>query len=215
LTSPIGFFDLGQTLAMEGFDVDMLPYGQAVTYEDLQDADFVVVLPVVDFPGQAGNGTLYDEVWSLEELDAIEKYVAEGGLVVLTNSAHRLTFFNTPRELNEDWIDVNTLSERFGIHYKFGTIPDNLIWVEKGSHPLVEGLSYLELCPDNGVPIRLTTEGTVLARVGNQVVMGLVENGEAGGQVLALADIGILNGDGGSPQNLKFWQNLARYAKSR
>jgi hypothetical protein len=215
LTSPIGFFDLGQTLAMEGFDVDMIPYGQAVSYEDLQNTDIVVVLPVMDFPGQAGNGTLYDEAWSLEELDAIERYVAEGGLVVLTNSAHRLTFFNTPRELNEDWIDVNRLSERLGIHYKFGTIPDSLFWVEKGSHPLVEGLSYLEICADNGVPISLITEGTVLAWVGNQVVMGLVEAGEAGGQVLALADIGILNGNGGSPKNLKFWQNLARYARSR
>ena len=37
-------------LAWAGFDVDMVPYGAAVTSADLHDADLVIVLPVHDYP---------------------------------------------------------------------------------------------------------------------------------------------------------------------
>jgi hypothetical protein len=44
-------------------------------------------------------------------------------------------------------------------------------------------------------------------------VAALVDYGDAGGQVLALADLGILSASWGEPNNLPFWQNLAEYAK--
>ena len=47
---PRQLYRAGHGLAMEGFDVDLIPYGQAVTAADLEDADLVVVLPVLDFP---------------------------------------------------------------------------------------------------------------------------------------------------------------------
>jgi hypothetical protein len=33
--------------------------------------------------------------------------------------------------------------------------------------------------------------------------------------VVVLADLGILGSDGGEPQNLQFWRNLAQYARNR
>ena len=33
--TPTSFTDLGMALAMEGFDVDLIPYGQPVTRADL------------------------------------------------------------------------------------------------------------------------------------------------------------------------------------
>jgi hypothetical protein len=34
------------------------------------------------------------------------------------------------------------------------------------------------------------------------------------GEVLILADLGLLGNAGGPPANLAFWRNLARYAKT-
>jgi len=33
------------------------------------------------------------------------------------------------------------------------------------------------------------------------------------GQVLVLADLGMLSNNGGVPENLTFWRNLAEYAR--
>jgi hypothetical protein len=200
-------------LALAGFDVDMIPYGQAVTAADLEDADLVFVLPVVDFPSQRGDLSVYDEAWSEGEIQAIDDYVARGGLLVLASSTHRLKFANYMVDDNEDSRSLNALSERFGISYRFGTVYEKLFWVEKNSHPLVERVSYQELLPGNSVPIRLE-EGQVLAWAEGKIVIGLVDYGDAGGQVLALADASLLGNDRGMPHGLKLWQNLAQYARS-
>jgi len=60
------------------------------------------------------------------------------------------------------------------------------------------------------VPFRLE-QGQVLARVAGQPAAALVAHGR--GEVLALADLGILGAGPGNPPNLRFWQNLARYAR--
>ena len=214
MMTPIGLTDLGQTLALAGFDVDLVPYGQAVTAADLEGAALVFVPAVVDFPSQRGDLSVYDEAWSEGEIQALEDYVATGGLLVLANSAHRLKFGSSMVDANEDWRSLNALSERFGISYRFGTVYEKVFWVEKGSHPLVDGVSLLELLPGNSVPIRLDV-GQVLGWAEGRIVIGLVDYGDAGGQVLALADAGLLGNDGGTPRSLKLWQNLARYARSR
>ncbi len=214
MMTPIGFTDLGQTLAMAGYDVDLIPYGQSVTPANLEDTDLVVVLPVVDYPSQRADLSVYDEAWSAEEIETLEVYVADGGLLVLTNSAHRLKIGSSMVDVNEDWRSLNVLAERFGISYRFGTVFDKLFWVEKGSHPLVEGISCLSLLPGNAVPLKLNT-GQVLAWAEGRVVMGLVDYGGAGGQVLALADVGLLGNDYGWPPSLELWQNLAEFARLR
>jgi hypothetical protein len=198
--APTTFTDLGMALAWEGFDVDLIPYGQAVTPADLDDADLVVVLPVVDYPSLEGDSDLYDEAWSEEEIAALEAYVAGGGLLVLTNSA------------NEDWSDANLLAARFGITYHSGTLSSTQVQTE-GENPLVEGIAALELAEANGVPFSLT-EGQVLAQADGELAVAWVDYGQGGGQVLVLADVGMLGHDEGEPTNLPFWLNLARYAQS-
>jgi hypothetical protein len=211
--TPIAFTDLGMALAWEGFDVDMIPYGQAVTSADLEDADLVVVLPVLDYPSPDGDTAVYDEAWSQQEIAALETYAAEGGLLVLTNSAHRLKYFNQVQDANEDWSDANALAARFGVTYWDGTLPTGPAQTE-GENPLVEGIESLGLAEDNGVPFTLA-EGQVLAWAGGEPVVGLIGYGDAGGQVLVLADVGLLGSNLDWPLNLAFWQNLARYTRSR
>ena len=210
--APTAFTDFGMALAMQGFDVDMIPYGQPVTSADLKGVDLVIALPVLDYPSPDGDLTLYDEAWSEAEIAALEKYVADGGLLVLTNSALRLKYNNRVQDHNEDWRDANVLAERFGILYVAGTLDERQVPVE-GNSPLAEGVSSLTLAIDNTVPFTMIG-GQALAQSDGEWVVALKDYGH-GGQVLALADVGILGTNGGVPANLPFWQNLARYARAR
>jgi hypothetical protein len=211
--SPTTFTDLGQALAWEGFDIDLIPYDQTVTPADLEDTELVVVLPVLDYPSPDGDPELYDEAWSEEEIAALEAYVDGGGLLVVTNSARRLKYNNKVLDLNEDWSDANLLAAHFGVTYYGGALSSTQVQIQ-GEHPLVEGVVGLELAKANGLPFSLT-EGQVLAQVGGEVAVGLVDYGEAGGQVLVLADVGMLGNAEGEPANLPFWLNLARFARKR
>ena len=211
--TPAWFIDLGMALAMEGFDVDLVPYGQPVTDEDLADTDLVVVLPVVDYPSLDTNLNLYDEAWTPEEADALEGYVSDGGLLVLTNSGHRLKYGARIEDVNEDASDANALASRFGLSYQ-GRALDGIQAQTEGQHPLVAGVATLSLLENNSQrfdPID-SLGAIVLAHVDGEPAVVLVDHGEAGGQVLALADLGILASGRTGPANLPFWQNLARYA---
>lgn len=219
--SPAAFMDFGLTMAMEGFDVDVIPYGSVVTPSALEDADLVIVLPVLDYPTQEGDVGLYDESWSVEESAVLRDYVAAGGLLVLTNSAQRLKYFNRTLDFNEDWSDVNLLAEQFGISYFGGdnSAPVGKLELRK-RHPLMRGVDSLGLAEGNAVLFKTirsagTGEVQVLAQTRSGLIAALVGYGEQGGEVLALADVGILNTSGGGPANLYFWRNLARYARSR
>jgi hypothetical protein len=214
--TPSGMTELGMALSMEGLDVDLVPYGQAVTLDQLEDADVVVVLPVLDYPTPGGDLGAYDEAWTPEEIDALQAYVAQGGLLVMANSAHRLKYGNQGLDPNEDWSDANALASRFGVTYLDGTISGSEAQAE-GDNPLVAGVTFLELGNGNGVPFDAggASDPQVLAQAGGQPVAVLLDEGDAGGQVLVLADLGLLGSSFGWPQNLPLWQNLARYALSR
>jgi hypothetical protein len=208
--SPTTLTDFGMALSWEGFDVDLIPYGQPVTGTDLEDADLVVALPVLDYPSPNGDPDVYDDAWSKEEVAVLEAYVDGGGLLVLANSAHRLKYHNIVEDPNEDWDDVNLLAERFGVTFQGGTLARDRAEAE-GESRLVEGIGSLDLAGGNGVPFDLT-DGRVLARAGGDLAVALVDHGQ--GQVLVLADVGML-GAQGEPNNLDFWLNLAQYAQSR
>jgi len=206
--SPAALLQFGMLLTWEGYDVDLVPYGRPVTAADLEGAALVIALPVVDYPYEGVGPAPYDEAWQPEEVAALESYVAGGGLLVLTNSVHRLKYMNVALDANEDRSDANALAGRFGVTYHAGTLPGASARAE-GKSPLLEGVAELRLIEGNGVPFALR-QGQVLARVGSQPAAALVAHGR--GQVLALADLGIFGASSEAPANLAFWHNLARYA---
>jgi hypothetical protein len=210
---PTWYTDMSMALAMQGFDVDLVPYGQLLTAADLAGADLVVALPVVDYPALDTGLEQYDEAWTAKEVDLLEAYVAEGGLLVLTNSSHRLKYGSRMEDANEDVLDANALASRFGLAYTRQGLDGDQATVE-GQHPLVEGLTGLTLLDQNGVRFEAIAgeAATVLARVGGEPAVVLVDHGAAGGQVLALSDVGFLASGWEEPENLPFWRNLARYA---
>jgi pimeloyl-ACP methyl ester carboxylesterase len=214
--TPTTLVDLDRALAWEGFDVDVIPYRQAVTTADLDSARLVVVLPVIDYPSPDGDLTPYDEAWRDQEIESLRTYVEQGGLLVLTNSAHRLHLFGLALDENEDWQDANALGEMFGVVFENGTLSSSRARTQ-GQHALTEDQASLALIQDNGVPFTMQA-GEILAQVDGRPAAGLVEHGEAGGQVLILADVGLLGFAGFGPpegDNLTFLRNLARYARTR
>ena len=207
--SPAGFVGLGMALAWEGFDVDMVPYGEPVTPDDLAGADLVVALPVHDYPSPDGDPTVYDEAWSSAELDALSSYVVDGGLLVLTNTDRRLKYLNMAYDANEDWPDVNSLAERFGVHYLPGVLASTTA-TATGSHPLTRGLMSIRMIESNGHRFSLEA-GEVLAVVGASAAAAVVPHGA--GEVLVLSDLGMLGANEDPPANRQFWVNLAAYAR--
>ena len=71
---------------------------------------------------------------------------------MLANSAHRLGFRGDLEGRQRGLGGVNALAERFGITVPiwYPRLPEEL--VGRRSHPLMEGVVYLDLAPGNGVP---------------------------------------------------------------
>jgi hypothetical protein len=210
---PPALVELGMALALEGIDVDTVPYGTPVTASDLEGAAVVVALPVHDYPSPEGDVSPYEEAWTAAEVDVLDAYVRGGGLLVLTNSAHRLKYMAQQYEANEDTLSANVLAGRFGVSWLNGTVAAGVA-VTQGTSALVAGVSTLALAPGNGV-LFSAPGGQLLARAGAQPVVSLVRPA-SGGEVLVLADLGMLmTSTEISPANFRFWQNLAAYARTR
>jgi hypothetical protein len=76
----------------------------------------------------------------------------------------------------------------------------------------VSDLGAIELSESNALGFQVT-KGQTLAEAGGRPTVALIEHGGMGGQVLVLADLKLL-GQGWS-NGLRFWQNVADYARSR
>ena len=152
--------------------------------------------------------------WSAEGIDVLREYLEDGGLLVILNSGHRLKHRYPPLDENEDWSDVNALSQVFGVSFY-----DGATWSELGrpaDHALMDGLEVVSLAESNGLPFTFEG-GEALAFASNDPVMALVPFGNAGGEVVVMGDIGILRTNAGTDprRNLPFWLNLAQYALQR
>jgi hypothetical protein len=165
---------------------------------------------VLDYPAPDWNVTLYDEDWSEAEIAALERYVEQGGLLVLTNSAEHRDFSGRPIAANEDWADMNALAGRFGVTYQEPFLAGGAAAVV-AEHPLLKGVQNLQLLAGNGVGLDFE-QGTVLATVDKRPAAVLVDHGA--GRVLALADIWMLAA-GWDGENTVFWENMGSYAGGR
>ncbi len=196
--------DLGMALAWEGFDVDLIPYGQTVSESDLRDVEIVVLLPTLDYPGPNL------ETWSNEEMNLLTAYVDQGGFLLVTNSASSLASARRVEETNEEATDLNRLLIPMGIEFKEGyRNGGNLRIVE--DHKLTKNVEKLSSwLTDNLVPVKFSS-GLELSNG----AIGLVNYGKHNGQVLVVSDIGLLKNKSEDVQNLQFVKNIAAYAAKR
>jgi hypothetical protein len=200
--------ELGMALAYEGFDVDLIPYGQALVASDLEDVDIVILPPTIDYPGPN------EETWAEDENALLDEYVKEGGFLVVVNSARNFSTRIALDEINEDSRKFNPLLEPMGVSFRYGNIGGADIALAAAEHPLTENATYLSYYEYNGVRFSMQ-EGIELVSAAGIPIVGLVDYGNKGGQVLVIADIGILQGDSNGARNMDFLQNIAEYAKTR
>lgn len=195
--------ELGMALAWEGFDVDLLPYGQTLTRRDLDTASVIVLLPTVDLPGN------HEEAWSEAEFSLIDTYVKEGGTLIVTNSNIGMAMTMPLNDPNEDALDINGLLEPMGIQFRTGSLPGESATASL-DHPLTMDAPYLMTYAGNGLPFNINS-GIILYEVGGHPMVGMVDYGENGGQVLVVADIALLIESGGVGKNMQFVKNIASY----
>jgi hypothetical protein len=195
---------LGMALAWEGFDVDLLPYGQPLTPADLENVGIIVLLPTLDYPGPNF------ETWSQAEFDLLTGYLAQGGFLVVTNSAYNLASTRQVEDLNEDATDFNALLEPLGIKFSYGNLGGGIVRLT-ANHPLAADAKYLTSVYE-GLQVPLTQQGGLVLAPG---VIGLADYGSQGGQVLVIADLSLLRDNADGAKNLNFVKNIARYARSR
>jgi len=208
--TPGTFLEMGMALSLAGLDVDLIPYGQAVTPQDLQDASLVVALPCVDYAYT--NAAPSAAALSAESLQALQDYAEAGGLLLITNSAHQLKYGNTVMAPNEDALAMNDLAGRFGVTFTGQTHADGSVSPSQ-EHPLLESVSGLQMAGSNGMVFEMQS-GSVLAGGPSGAVIGLAPAGEKG-EVIILADVALLNNAWGSSVNTAFWKALASYSLER
>lgn len=196
--------DLGMALAWEGFDVDLIPYAQAIKQADLENVGIVVLLPTVDYPGPNF------ETWSEAEFALLTEYVKQGGFMVVTNTSYSLAQARHLEDVNEDMTDFNAMLKPMGIEFGYGNLGGGVVRLTV-DHPLSVDATYLTAA-NAGHQVPMTQTGGVELASG---IIGLVDYGDKGGQALVVADIGLLRDNGDGAKNLNFVKNIARYASTR
>lgn len=201
--APAMLQDLGMALSWEGFDVDLIPYGQALTPSDLENVGIVVLLPTLDYPGPNF------ETWSAEEFALLAGYVDQGGFLVVTNSADNLASARQLDDINEDATDFNALLEPMGIKFQHGSVGGGIVRLT-ADHPLTLDAKYLTSVYD-GLQVPMSQTGGLVLATGT---IGLVDYGSRGGQILVIADLGLLRNNADGAKNMNFVKNIASYARS-
>lgn len=205
--APTALLELGMALAWEGFDVDLIPYAQPLTVDDLENVGLVVLLPTLDYPRSP------DLAWTEAEMNLLEAYVDQGGFLLVTNSAYNIAINRHLEDLNEDTRKLNSLLEKMGITFSVGFAGQDIVMTQ-GDHPLIAEAKFLKMFPENGVPLKVDS-GQILANAQGRPLIALADFGSAGGQVLVVGDLGLLVDYGQGGDNLNFVKNIAQYAKSR
>jgi hypothetical protein len=116
--------------------------------------------------------------------------------------------------MNEDSRTINALLEGMGVRFTIGEVNGDMA-NSTGNHPLIDGAQYLSMFGNNAVLMQVNS-GQVLATADKgKPVLAVAKVGEQGGQVLVVADIGLLIDFGNGAKNFQLIKNIARYALER
>ena len=146
----------------------------------------------------------YDTKWTSEEAAVLNEYAEAGGNVLVVNSGNRLKFFNWVTEPNEDWADLNVLTNQWGVNFSNTAAEGSSLIVTPGS--VLEGVSAVNVNPDNAVGFSLSS-GEVLAGSRNNAHAAHIQAGA--GEVIVLSDLSMLGDYGEGLFNPKLVQWLA------
>ena len=200
--TPAGLPFFGISLVEAGYEVNVLPFGSVLTEKNLEAVDLVVVLPPYDYPANADTMGLYDVGWTSEEAALINDYAQKGGKVLVVNSGYRVKYFNRLTEPNEDWVDLNVLTEPWGIRFIGVGVGSNSV------RTVLDGRDvYLNLMKENVV--RFSAPGSsLLAGAAESAYLAEVKVGR--GKVIILADYTALGESANGQVNRELIEMLVR-----
>ncbi len=204
--------NFAQTFAMFGYDVDGIPFGETFSEEDLATADVVVVLPTIDYQLDTEDPT-DDVAWSDAEIEALVNYVDAGGFMIITNSWRANDPFSLVGTVyNEDWADMNALTEHFGV--SFNDARPSYNYQLLADTPLLDDIESLSYGVDTAVSFSAETGITLIGESADKPLLSGLQYGDNGGLVLVVGDYGILRsvGELGRPTNLQLWFNIVLFA---
>ena len=204
--SAAAFFDLSADLINAGYEINVIPYGEELESSDLEGIDLVVVPPVYDLQiseeTYAGytpvNG--YDAGWTESEAGVIYDYAHNGGTLMIMNSAFRLKLGEAFYDFNEDWQDLNVLTDAFGVTFtEQGTGREQM-------NAAIDGKEYiLSLSSENTVFFTAPAE-SVLAGTADEASLAEVAVGS--GRVIVLGDLMVIRTAYGGTGNGKVLEAL-------
>jgi len=204
--TPAGFVAFSQALEVAGYEISVIPYGAALSSDSIASAELVVALPVYDFPIMDDQTSGYDTGWTREEAAIIDAYVRNGGKLLVVNCGARLKLVNRVMDLNEDWSDLNLLTEQWGVHFtRIGARAQTINAEDRG---IMSGVSAMIVTPETAVEFE-TANGKVLAGMDGADYMALLEVGK--GQVLILSDMTVLGDTEEGPLHEQLLINLANW----
>ncbi len=209
--SPTAWGDLTQPFIDMGYDIDLIPYGTAVTEADLQGSTIVFVIPAADYPEEE-NGD-YDEAWLPGELDALQAYAEGGGLLVITNSSGLMGYTLEGWEGNEDFSDMQAVADLFGVtlnsRIASGTSGEVVV-----QHPILQGLTRLVAENSSGYSFSLST-GQVIVQSGSEALVASIPVSNNNGEVLFFSSLSFFIDRYFDARNVPLLINLAGYGISR
>lgn len=209
--SPTAWGTLTETFIDQGYDVDLIPYGTPVTDADIQDATIVFVIPAADYP-EVETGA-YDEAWLPEELEALQSYAEDGGLLVITNCSGLMGYTLEGWEGNEDFSDMQAVADLFGVtlESRMASATSGEVAVE---HAILQGLTRLVAETSSGYSFTLST-GQVIIQSGSEAMVASIPVGDHNGEVLFFSSLSFFIDRYFDVRNVPLLVNLAEYGISR
>lgn len=200
----------GMVLSAIGFDVDVIPYGQTMTAEDIEGVAGVFLFPAYDYTADDS----YDVGWTEEEADLLEDYVSDGGFLIVTNMSRRINYDNIPADANEDMLDMNVIVERYGVTFTDDPIAATEYRIITDS-PLFDGIESFSTGDGTAVKFTADAHPPLIGYGENSPLVTGFNHGENNGVILIIGDVGMFNTDFFIPGerifenvNLPMWKNL-------
>ena len=154
-------------------------------------------------------------MWSESEIAVLRGYVEDGGLLVVINSANSYASTLNLSSPNLSARSANTLLEPMGVRFMFGGLGSDDSAVAVSDHPLTSNATYLTLQGGNTVAFYMKSGQALFLAVSRRPLVGLVDYGEQGGQILVIAEMGLVQTSTGGAKNIQFVINIAHYASTR
>ena len=202
--TPTGFVGLSQILMESGYRISVIPFSAELKNEAVDQAEMVVVLPAYDFSVSDPPWIGDDAAWTQEEAKIIDQYVQNGGKVLVVNCGSRLKFANRVMEPNEDWNELNTLTEQWSVTFT-GISGEDLRLSPKDSE-LLDGVNTIDVSSLTTVDFSVS-QGSILIGTQDRAYLAEIEVGE--GKVLILADMTLLGDRETGLGYYRFLVNLA------